>query len=166
MWSKKKNEKKTSEFINCENKFKQLLEILKHNELCQQELKNLRWVDTEWGFPKGRRNYKESNLSAAKREFNEETDISLDDIDIKPIDIKKEEYESNDGITYRHEYYIAEYKKKTDVKINKENVLQLKEVSDIKFMNLEKCLQNIRDYHSEKKKIIIDIDKELSELYK
>ena len=31
------------------------------------------WEDTEWGFPKGRRNYQEKDLSCALREFEEET---------------------------------------------------------------------------------------------
>ena len=165
MWSKKKNEKKTTELINCENQFNRLLQVLKKNKLCQNEIKNYKWIDTEWGFPKGRRNYKESNLVAAKREFNEETDICLNDIDIKNIDVIKEEYIGNDDIIYRHEYYVAEFKKKTEVKINKENTIQLKEVSDLKFMNLDNCLKNIRENHIEKKKIIISVDEQLKKLY-
>ena len=55
--------------------------------------------------------------------------------------------------------------KKYEVKINKENKIQLKEVSDLKFMNLDECLKNIRDYHVEKKKTIINVNKELNKLY-
>ena len=31
------------------------------------------WITPEWGFPKGRRNYMETDNSCAIREFNEET---------------------------------------------------------------------------------------------
>ena len=31
------------------------------------------FVNPEWGFPKGRKNIKESNIECALREFNEET---------------------------------------------------------------------------------------------
>ena len=31
------------------------------------------WLTPEWGFPKGRRNYQETDITCAYREFNEET---------------------------------------------------------------------------------------------
>ena len=40
--------------------------IEKSNHLVQ-------WSDTEWGFPKGRRNYQEDDRKCALREFEEET---------------------------------------------------------------------------------------------
>ena len=35
-----------------------------------------RWETPEWGFPKGRRNYQENDLTCALREFQEETGYS------------------------------------------------------------------------------------------
>ena len=40
-------------------------------KLIQQSTTN--WTEPEWGFPKGRRNYQESDLHCALREFSEET---------------------------------------------------------------------------------------------
>ena len=36
---------------------------------------NIHWDEPEWGFPKGRSNYKEKDLECALREFEEETGI-------------------------------------------------------------------------------------------
>ena len=36
---------------------------------------NTNWIEPEWGFPKGRRNYGETDLHCAIREFCEETGI-------------------------------------------------------------------------------------------
>ena len=37
------------------------------------------WKHSEWGFPKGRRNKLEDNMTCAIREFNEESDYNEDD---------------------------------------------------------------------------------------
>ena len=37
---------------------------------------NTTWSEPEWGYPKGRRNYQEKDLSCALREFEEETGYS------------------------------------------------------------------------------------------
>ena len=40
------------------------------------------WTETEWEFPKGRRNYQEKDLDCALREFTEETGYSQKDLTI------------------------------------------------------------------------------------
>ena len=40
------------------------------------------WKEQEWEFPKGRRNFKEKNIDCAKREFQEETNLSKNDYHI------------------------------------------------------------------------------------
>jgi hypothetical protein len=40
------------------------------------------WPETEWEFPKGRRNYQEKDLDCAIREFQEETGLCKNDIHI------------------------------------------------------------------------------------
>ena len=40
------------------------------------ENSDTKWNETEWEFPKGRRNFKEKDLECALREFEEETGIS------------------------------------------------------------------------------------------
>ena len=48
-------------------------EIINLNLLCSNN--NCIFTEPEWGFPKGKRNYKEKNLDVAFREFTEETGI-------------------------------------------------------------------------------------------
>ena len=43
------------------------------------------WTTPEWGFPKGRRNYQETDITCAYREFNEETGYMKEDLDIYMI---------------------------------------------------------------------------------
>jgi 8-oxo-dGTP pyrophosphatase MutT (NUDIX family) len=110
----------------------------------------------EWGFPKGRRNNNESNFTAAKREFCEETGINEHDIFLStssPTFI--EEYKSYDNITYRNTYYLAEFLGDSDkINIESSNKEQYTEVSDLGFYDYNKCLDMIRNY-SDKKKIVL-----------
>ena len=50
------------------------------NDLLDESNDN--WEDQEWGFPKGRRNYKEKDITTGIREFIEETGINSEDIKI------------------------------------------------------------------------------------
>jgi 8-oxo-dGTP pyrophosphatase MutT (NUDIX family) len=63
--------------------------------------------ENSWGFAKGRKMITETELSCAIREFEEETTIPRENIqvlDIKPFD---ELYTGTDGRLYRSIYYIA-----------------------------------------------------------
>jgi ADP-ribose pyrophosphatase YjhB (NUDIX family) len=65
--------------------------------------------ETEWGFPKGRRNLMESDRNCAIREFKEETGIKVNKIRVrydKPID---EVFTGSNHVRYKHVYYIVEY---------------------------------------------------------
>lgn len=117
------------------------------------------WIEPEWGFPKGRRNLRENNINCAIREFEEETDISRDDISIK-VDIKplSEEFIGSNNKIYKHIYYIAKMDKIKTPYINKEKTIQLIEVGDIKWCSLEECMDKIRNYDISKKKVLIEAD--------
>ena len=43
---------------------------------------NTTWDTPEWGFPKGRRNYQETDITCAYREFNEETGFMKEDLNM------------------------------------------------------------------------------------
>lgn len=72
--------------------------------------------ETEWGFPKGRRNINESDVDCAKREFHEETTVSLSDImmhpNVKPVE---EVFIGINHIKYRHVYYVAHVNDKSHI---------------------------------------------------
>jgi 8-oxo-dGTP pyrophosphatase MutT (NUDIX family) len=65
-------------------------------------------ADTEFGFPKGRRNINESDLQCALREFSEETGISSADVQVLPgVRAFEEVFTGSNNVRYRHVYYIA-----------------------------------------------------------
>lgn len=63
--------------------------------------------ESEWGFPKGRRNINESDVNCAIREFNEETSMKMKYIKIYPNICFEETFSGSNKIRYRHVYYLA-----------------------------------------------------------
>jgi ADP-ribose pyrophosphatase YjhB (NUDIX family) len=117
------------------------------------------WTEPEWGFPKGRRNYLENDLTCAIREFKEETGINEIGFKIiKNILPYDEIFMGSNYKSYKHKYYLAVIDKKN---LNLNNY-QKSEVSNIKLATLEECLELIRPYNLEKIEIIKKIDKMLN----
>ena len=115
------------------------------------------FIDSEWEFPKGRRNNTlETNKNCAIREFGEETGYIFNDyeliINIVPF---VENYLGENKIRYRHIYYIGNLKNYDKIlNIDKNNSDQYLEVSDIQWLTKSECLSNIRYYHKTREKII------------
>jgi 8-oxo-dGTP pyrophosphatase MutT (NUDIX family) len=104
---------------------------------------------SEWEFPKGRRNYHESNRECAIREFGEETGYTTDDYtliqNIKPFE---EEYVGENKVRYKHVYYIGYLTNfEKSLHIDSENEFQISEIQDIQWFTKEQALGKIRDYH-------------------
>jgi 8-oxo-dGTP pyrophosphatase MutT (NUDIX family) len=123
------------------------------------------YIDTEYGFPKGRRNPNELSKDCAIREFCEESGYGKNDIvllDKKPIN---EIFIGTDNKNYKHVYYIAKLKENTiNPNIDPTNVNQAGEVKNIGWFNMNQCISLFRDYDSEKKKIIKLVRKQLTPL--
>ena len=133
-------------------------EIFTIQDIIQNSQTN--WVETEWEFPKGRRNYKEKDLECAMREFEEETGIFKDKINIIENILPFEEiFIGTNHKSYKHKYFLANMNNNTEVLDN----FQLTEVSKLEWKSLEKCLESIRPYNLEKKNLIININKVLQE---
>lgn len=112
------------------------------------------WDEQEWGFPKGRRNYKESDIATGIREFMEETGIKLSDIDvIKNISPLEEIFTGSNFKAYKHKYYLAQIPNN----INLGN-FEKSEVSDIRLFTYDQCIEKIRNYNLEKMKVITDVN--------
>ena len=128
-----------------------------------------RWKETEWGIPKGRRNIRETNLDAAKREFREETGINDTEFTVftntEPF---IEEYLGSDNVKYRHIYYLARYFGNNKLKIDTKNKFQVTEISKLGFYDIEECNTMIRPYYKNKKDILNSAEKYINEneLYK
>lgn len=113
------------------------------------------WHTPEWGFPKGRRNYQETDITCAYREFNEETGYMKDDLDmITNIQPFEEIFIGSNYKSYKHKYYLAELISDNVSTAN----FQRSEVSDMKWFTLDECLSTIRPYNLEKLQVIKDIN--------
>jgi 8-oxo-dGTP pyrophosphatase MutT (NUDIX family) len=124
------------------------------------EYSTTKWKETEWEFPKGRRNYQEKDLDCALREFEEETGLLKKDIKIVENILPFEEiFLGSNHKSYKHKYFLAYTDKTTDDLHN----YQQTEVSKLVWKTLEECLESIRPYNLEKKQLIININKVLQE---
>ena len=118
------------------------------------------WLETEWEFPKGRRNYQEKDLDCAIREFEEETGYSRQNINIIENIIPFEEiFIGSNHKSYKNKYYLAYMNKPIDILQN----FQKTEVSKLEWKTLSECLESIRPYNIEKKQLIENINKIIQE---
>jgi len=119
------------------------------------------WLETEWEFPKGRRNYKEKDLECALREFEEETGISQSKITIVENILPFEEtFIGSNHKAYKHKYFLACM---NDISQDNLQNYQISEVSKLEWKNIDQCLESIRPYNLEKKELITNINKVLEE---
>jgi 8-oxo-dGTP pyrophosphatase MutT (NUDIX family) len=119
-----------------------------------------KWKETEWEFPKGRRNFQEKDLDCAIREFEEETGLSKKDITIIENVMPFEEiFLGSNHKSYKHKYFLAYTETTSDNLLN----YQQTEVSKLDWKTLDECLNSIRPYNLEKKQIILNINKVLQE---
>ena len=120
------------------------------------------WIETEWEFPKGRRNFQEKDLDCALREFEEETGITKKYITIIENVLPFEEmFLGSNHKSYKHKYFLG-YVENANDNITLNNYQQ-SEVSKIEWKTLETCLETIRPYNLEKKQLITNINKVLQE---
>ena len=119
-----------------------------------------KWSEQEWEFPKGRRNFRENDIDCALREFEEETGISRNNINVIENIVPYEEYFIGSNFkTYKHKFYIS-YIECNNIDLSK---FQTSEVSKLEWKTLEQCIKCIRPYNLEKINIIQNINKMLEE---
>jgi 8-oxo-dGTP pyrophosphatase MutT (NUDIX family) len=135
---------------NSETKWNICQDLIK-SSICQI---NHRYEYPEWGFPKGRRNYRENNLHTAMRELYEETNITANSYTIISNEPIIEEYISYDSRSYRNIYYIARLNAWVNLNIPEHN-----EVSRIRLLTYDTCLNRIRNYEEYKKNLLNKVDK-------
>ena len=114
------------------------------------------WNETEWEFPKGRRNNQERDIDCALREFEEETGYSREEIQIIENILPFEEiYIGSNYRSYKHKYFLAYMH--TPIDVNTMHNFQKSEVSKLEWKSYEDCNASIRPYNLEKKKILANI---------
>lgn len=103
------------------------------------------WPDPEWGFPKGRRDYHETEIECALREFEEETGMLKTDIsiiqNILPI---TEHFHGSDSRPYIHSYYLAmvPWKKSENYGVSDTDV----EIKKVAWFRFEEAILHLRSH--------------------
>jgi 8-oxo-dGTP pyrophosphatase MutT (NUDIX family) len=149
------NIKHTTEYIESKHKF----EYLMSNNILSSITNNVMHVvdqEQEWGFPKGRRKLKESDIDCAVREFCEETRLTSNDIQILDDILPFEEiFFGTNNVLYKHTYYIAKIKDKDiPISVDQNCVEQMREVRALNWFCYEEVLQRIKLYNIERHQII------------
>ena len=117
------------------------------------------WETPEWGFPKGRRENQERDITCALREFDEETGYYSRELDIINNIVPYEEIFSGSNLkSYKHKYFIAQCK--PDILPIRQ--FQTTEVGDMKWVCLEQAVSLIRPYNKERIIILHRIDRALN----
>jgi ADP-ribose pyrophosphatase YjhB (NUDIX family) len=161
------------QYKNEENLSKKKFDMLKEGLIIDNVFLTLKdivnmsktnWKETEWEFPKGRRNQKEKDLDCALREFEEETGISKDDLTIIENILPFEEiFIGSNHRSYKHKYFLAFIENQNTINPNYLNNYQATEVSKLEWKMIDNCLESIRPYNLEKKSLISNINKVLQE---
>ena len=119
-----------------------------------------KWVEPEWGFPKGRRNPHETDINCAIREFQEETGLRRSDFTIiqntYPI---SETFFGSNQVHYCHKYYIAICNKSIEVEMNMDNPHMAREIGAIQWCSLDEASTKIRPDNVEKREILLKAGK-------
>ena len=167
MWGESNIQYKNEEYSS-KKKFDSIREGLLINDKLVTlkdivEISKTKWFETEWEFPKGRRNQKEKDLDCALREFEEETGILKTDIKIIENVLPFEEmFIGSNHKSYKHKYFLAFMEKTSDTDFNLNN-FQKTEVSKLEWKTIDNCLKSIRPYNLEKINLITNINKVLKE---
>ena len=113
--------------------------------------------ETEFGFPKGRRNINEVDVQCAMREFSEETGVEASDVALEPrVGPFEEVFCGSNGVRYRHVYYVAELGR--DARAWEDagvvpvvDPVQLREVKAVGWFDADGVLERLRPEYRERR---------------
>ena len=129
------------------------------NDLIEESNKYDSWEEPEWGFPKGRRNYQESDYECALREFSEETGYAAKYLkNIKNVLPFEEIFTGSNYNSYKHKYYLTFMNNENSIDTNN---FEPTEVSKMEWKSFDECMQCIRHYNLEKKRILHNVNETL-----
>jgi 8-oxo-dGTP pyrophosphatase MutT (NUDIX family) len=160
LWLNKNIKQYQTEYEISKKKFLNLKESKYFSFSKLLEVSKIQYIEKEWGFPKGRRNLKETDYDCALREFEEETNYQEEDYsilrNIKPVE---EIFYGSNNIKYKHIYYIAKSVRTKELGVDPNNYFQFTEVSNIAWFTLQESLERIRPYNVEKKAVLSKVNK-------
>jgi ADP-ribose pyrophosphatase YjhB (NUDIX family) len=120
---------------------------LKLKDLC-----NTGYSEPEWGFPKGRRANRESDMECAIREFSEETNITRESYVVCKNIVLTETFVGTNNIPYKHIYFIALLRKPVNLK--NMSAIQKREVSAIEWKSIPDCRNLTRPHYIQRSEMM------------
>jgi len=126
------------------------------NELIDRSNQENQWEETEWGFPKGRRNQQESDYDCAIREFREETGYNPSLLyNLQNIIPYEEIFTGSNYKSYKHKYYVMNMKYADSLV---QNPFEETEVSKMEWKTYAECVASVRPYNCEKLQMLYKIN--------
>lgn len=118
-----------------------------------------KWIEPEWGFPKGRRMRGETDIDCAVREFFEETNIVREAYTLCNNLSFTETFRGTNNVNYKHVYFLGLLKKSSEIDLTQKLTIQQKrEVSAVKWMTIEECRKSVRPHYVRRKEIINEME--------
>ena len=162
---------RSGEYLECKRKFDTLRtgymnngKFIELQALLRATTSN--YSDPEWGFPKGRRKIKETDLDCAVREFCEETGCESNDFHVLITNPYRETFLGTNQVPYSHVYYLASMQSRPSKEpyIDRSNIQQIREVRSVGWFSFNEVIARIRDHNWERKNIFVLAHKKVCEL--
>jgi 8-oxo-dGTP pyrophosphatase MutT (NUDIX family) len=150
LWRNHSSKSYIGEFLECKRKYD---EVDVQGLLDQTEC---HWYEQEYGFPKGRKNIRETDEACALREFCEESGYRRHELRLLPQEPLEENFRGTNGVMYRHVYFMAEIPRHVGKpRMDYDNLQQSGEIRNVSWFTLDECLATIRPYDVAKKDMLI-----------
>lgn len=125
-------------------------------DLIEESNSDILWKEAEWGFPKGRRNFQETDFDCAIREFEEETGFNRKTLTLIQNILPFEEiFTGSNYKSYKHKYFLTF--------MNEDDTLEMQnferaEVSRMEWFCYNDCIRHMREYNVEKKTLLYKVN--------
>lgn len=166
IWCQTSIPKQTHEFIECRKKFDALKAgfpvrnrdgFVEYNFNLDYALSHTKskYNEPEWGFPKGRRRLRETDLDCAIREFCEETGCIQTDFEVIITNPYRETFLGTNKTPYSHVYYLT-HMRETPARepyVDPHNIQQIREVRNVGWFSYDQVIERIREHNWERRNI-------------
>lgn len=124
---------------------------------------NSGYSESEWGFPKGRRLHRESDMDCAIREFSEETNIRRDTYVICKNLLLSESFTGTNGVKYKHVYFVCVLRNSEAINLQQSmTTAQRCEVSAIEWKTIKQCRTLTRPHYIQRTEMLDSLERILN----
>lgn len=116
---------------------------------------NSGYSESEWGFPKGRRLHRESDMDCAIREFSEETNIQRNAYVVCKNLVLTESFNGTNGVKYKHVYFVCVLRNRAMIDLEQSMTKTQKcEVSAIEWKTIKQCRLLTRPHYIQRPEML------------